>query len=146
MNQPPQMDMSGVDAQEEEDQALQHSGFEVLRDMPNPASDRVQKAQIARGADPQQLALQGVVAKLCSHSCCGMPVGCSEVMLFLLQSTCWPPSLCQRQARAGNISSGVWMLAKPAGTAWPVTWRSALPCRLQQPDCGAAAPGCAEGA
>eukprot|EP00891_Asterochloris_glomerata_P007571 jgi/Astpho2/7571/Aster-02477 len=52
------MDLAGTDAQEEDDQTLQHSAFEVLRDMPNPASDRVQKAQAARGVDPQQLVLQ----------------------------------------------------------------------------------------
>ncbi len=106
---------------------LQHSAFEVLRDMPNPASDRVQKAQAARGADPQQLVLQGARAELCSWSCCSIPVRYCYWMLFLLQSTCWPPSPYQRKGRTGNISSGAWMLAKPAGTAWPVTWRSALP-------------------
>ena len=63
------MNMSGADAQEEEDQAPQHSAFEVLRDMPNSASDRVHKAQMARGADAQQLVLQGLLAKLCSQSC-----------------------------------------------------------------------------
>ena len=66
------MDLAGTDAQEEDDQTLQHSAFEVLRDMPNPASDRVQKAQAARGVDPQQLVLQGVRAELCSWSCCSI--------------------------------------------------------------------------
>ena len=124
LNVPPsQMDMSGSSVQEEEAQSLQHSAFEVLRDMPNPTSDRVQKAQAAKDADPQRLLLQGLLAQLCCAACC-----CSHVLLLLLlQSTSWMPSHHWTWQRAEDLDRNAWMLTEPAGTAWPVTWRSALP-------------------
>ena len=113
-----------MNVQEQEAQALQHSAFEVLRDMPNPTSDRVQKAQVAKDADPQRLLLQGLLAQLC----CNTVFCCSHVLqLLLLQSTSLMPSHLWTWQRAENFGRNAWMLTEPAGTAWPVTWRSALP-------------------